>query len=287
MSGWIAKFIDLILYSNLFIALGALCMVWQVQWILGVFDPYSRLAWFMFFSTLFVYAMHRIVGFTIIEKKLENRRIQVIRKFQLHIIIYAIISALAGLYLALQIRWETLLSLLIPTTVSVLYIVPIFGGGRRLRDLPFIKLFAIGIVWVCALVVTPLIDLGVPLALDHYLLLIEKLLFIIGITIPFDIRDIEVDRLYKIDTLPLHLGVKKSIRIALMLLFLAAIIVGVLLYRGFLEPEVATGLILSYMITLAGVAKAHSKRHDYYFAGMLDGTIILQFVLIYLVDQVA
>ena len=286
MSGWIAKFIDLILYSNLFIALGALCMVWQVQWIMGSFDPNSRLAWFMFFSTLFVYAMHRIVGFTIIEKKLENRRIQVIRKFQLHIIIYAIISALAGLYLAWQLRWETLLSLLIPTTVAVLYIVPIFGGGRRLRDLPFIKLFAIGIVWVCALVVTPLIDLEVALVLDHYLLLVEKLLFIIGITIPFDIRDIEVDRLYKIDTLPLHLGVKKSIRIALILLLLAMIIVGVLLYRGFLDPEVGTGLILSYIITLAGVAKANIKRHDYYFAGMLDGTIILQFALVYFVDKI-
>lgn len=286
MSGWIAKFIDLILYSNLFIALGALCMVWQVEWIMGVFDPYSRLAWFMFFSTLFVYAMHRIVGFTIIEKKLENRRIQVIRKFQLHIIIYAIISALAGLYLAFQLRWETLLSLLIPTTVSILYIVPIFGRGKRLRDLPFVKLFAIGIVWVCALVVTPLIDLEVQLQLDHYLLMIEKLFFIIGITIPFDIRDIEVDRLYKIDTLPLHLGVTRSIRIATVLLLLASSLVGFLLIRGFYNPADTIALVLSYILTLLAVSRANRKRHDYYFAGVLDGTIIMQFALLFFVDKI-
>ncbi len=248
---------------------------------MGVFDLYSTLAWFMFFSTLFVYAMHRIVGFTIIEKKLENRRIQVIRKFQLHIILYAAISALAGSYLALQLKWGTVLYLLIPTAIAALYIIPIFGRGRRLRDLPFVKLFAIGIVWVCALVITPLIDLGVHLSLEHYLLILEKLLFILGITIPFDIRDLEVDSLYKIKTLPLHLGAKKSIRIALLLLLFAMMIVGYLQYTRFLSLPVGSALIISYILTLSAVARANTQRHDYYFAGILDGTIILQFALIY------
>ena len=41
------------------------------------------------------------------------------------------------------------------------------------------------------------------------------------------------------------------------------------------------GLLLSYGIAFGLVYQAHSERPDYYFTGLLDGTMLLQFSLFY------
>ena len=58
----IRAIINLILYSNLWIALAALAMAAQTQLLLsGQVQP-TPLLGFILFATLFLYAVHRIVG---------------------------------------------------------------------------------------------------------------------------------------------------------------------------------------------------------------------------------
>ena len=62
MSDLIKKFIDLIFYSNLWIALCASAMCWQTQFILTGKTELNWLLGLIFFATLFLYALHRIIG---------------------------------------------------------------------------------------------------------------------------------------------------------------------------------------------------------------------------------
>ena len=56
------KFIDLILYGNFWIALAALAMALQSQYIFTGQLTLNNLSYFIFSSTLLLYALHRIVG---------------------------------------------------------------------------------------------------------------------------------------------------------------------------------------------------------------------------------
>ena len=272
------QFIDLLLYSNFFIAVAAFSLVWQSEIIIESTHPNhpSKYAWLVLSASLFVYAMHRIIGFTNIEKVIENRRIQIIRKFDRHIRIYAAISLIGLLYFALHMPFHILLYLIPPTLLVGAYITPLYRG-MRFRDMPFVKVFLVGFVWSWVCVFIPFQLHGFDaFSWSMSIMAFEKFLFITAITIPFDVRDLAVDGLYNIKTIPSSLGVKKSILISNTMLMLAALMVVLAWSMQFLDSQVALGLLAMYALTVVCVSLAHEKRHDYYFSIILDGTIIAQ-----------
>ena len=56
----------------------------ELNWLLGL----------VFFATLFVYALHRIIGISKVNEFLELERYAVIEKFKHHISFYALIAGL-------------------------------------------------------------------------------------------------------------------------------------------------------------------------------------------------
>jgi len=62
MTSILKKFIDLLLFGNFWIALCAVAMTWQTELLLFGAIEWTYLTSFVFFSTLFLYAIHRIVG---------------------------------------------------------------------------------------------------------------------------------------------------------------------------------------------------------------------------------
>ena len=274
------KFVDLVLYSNLFIALGALALTWQVEILLGMSRSHpSNFAWFVFCSTLFVYAAHRIIGFTNIESMIQNRRLEVIREHDSHIKFYAVTSLAGIFYFAFQLPLEVLGFTALPTLLSLAYIAPIFRG-KRFRDLPFVKVFTVGLVWMWLTVCAPLFMHSVDLNWGWICLALEKFLFITAITIPFDIRDLEVDRLYEIKTIPSQLGAQSAIRIAQGMLVMATGCTFINWTSGNISESAFFSLLISYIIIVVTLSFAREKCHDYYFSGILDGTIILQFTTV-------
>ncbi len=277
---FVYKIIDLILYSNGWIALGALSMVWQVELIKDGFQWNTDYGLFLFFATLFVYAIHRLVGFTNIEKTVQNRRFEVINQFRSHIVIYALIAATGAIYYFLELPFAVVVLLLVPIAIAGLYILPVFNG-RRFRDLPYVKLFAIGIVWSWVTVSVSYFLMEGKFDQGLVILSLEKMAFIIGITIPFDIRDIEVDGLYEIKTLPRVLGVQTSKYLALTSILLSVLLAVAAYFANVYSVQQLTGMSAFYALTAIAIAYVTPDRHDYYFSGLLDGSILLQFVFMY------
>ena len=278
---FIKKFVDLLLYGNFWIAAAALCMGLQTQFILVGRFYFSTFIWFLFSSTLFLYAIHRIVGLKKVAAFQDQGRYLVISTFRSHIIFYALVSALAAaiFYLLLPLRLQ--ISIILPGLISMAYVLPFLAGRRRLRDLHYVKIFMIMATWAWITVVIPAMELNLAQQIPVWLMTLERALFIFAITLPFDIRDLEVDQHSSVKTIPAYIGKAKSIGLALVCLFLVAICAWLNYCIDVYSAPVFVAMLLSILSTGALVWWSRHQKHDYYFTGLLDGTMLLQLGLVY------
>ncbi len=275
-------FINLVFYGNFWIALAAMAMVLQSQWLFET-PPYSTaLSGLLFFATLFLYALHRIVGISRLKDFLEEERYAVIYRYRHHIRVYAFIGFAGAVYCFWYIPWPIRLELLVPGILSLAYVWPIFSGQRRLRDINHLKIFLIAIVWAWVTVRLPFVEAGqATFTLAQAMMVLERALFIFAITLPFDIRDLVVDQYSKVKTIPSMLGIKRSLYLAYASLGLAC-----LLSLGQVHYTMAYhwGLIISYISTAFLIRFSQAEQHDYYYTGLVDGTMIFQLLWILLMQ---
>ncbi len=273
------KLIDQFLYGNFFIALCAASLVYQIYLINDNFQWFNPIAFLLFFATLFIYSLHRLVGFNTLEKTDNNRRISIILQIQKHLVGYALAGLLGALAMSTLVRVEFLVLLLIPGAVSIMYIAPIFRNKQKFRELPFVKVFAVGFVWTWACVFIPLKDQHDFLEGNDILMILEKFLFIVAITIPFDIRDRALDKLQNIKTIPSFLGIKKSKLLSINLVAAATFFAAINYLLHFYSITLFTGLVISYLVTVLIISRISERSHDYHYSVLLDGMILLQFIL--------
>ncbi len=277
-----AKIINLLLYSNLWIALAAGAMIWQTELLLRHSISPNPYFFLIVFSTLFLYALHRLVGIQKVSAFRDKGRYQVIWAYRKHIGLYAILSGLMAAYFFWQIPTRMWLSMVMPGVLALAYVLPFLGKGRRLRDLHYIKIFLIAITWAWLTVILPAIYWGHWPAIPVVLMSLERACFIFAITIPFDIRDLKVDAHTKVRTIPGRLGIKTAKYLAYLALVL------MLLFAFFNYALLAynrtnlTLLSLSALISALCVHFSDKTENDYFFTGLVDGLMTLQFGLIYL-----
>jgi 4-hydroxybenzoate polyprenyltransferase len=152
-----------------------------------------------------------------------------------------------------------------------------------LRNIPGIKLFLIALVWSLSCVLLPIVQVestfGISITLGETVLLVAKrFLFICAITIPFDIRDLFQDKMYELKTIPVILGEKKAWIFCQAFLIIYLILL--ILFTKNIDLDVI-GLTLTILLTGWLIFKSNIKRNEYYYFFFLDGTMILQFVILW------
>ena len=284
----LGKATDLLLYSSLWIGLCAAAQVWLTIYLLtgnapDVADPYL---WFVLSSTIVLYSIHRLVGISRVGKFNEQGRFAVIVQFRSHILVYGIIAAIAATFCFWHLPHHTMKALILPTIISLGYVLPILTEKKRLRDLPMIKIFLIAATWGALVTVVPIYR-EVPL--DNaamFAVFMERMLFIFAITLPFDIRDMEIDRISGVRTIVHMIGPQRTRWLAMSVMFISAIL-NVALIEWDVYP---TTLYLPYLVffgaTLVLIRRSKPGIHDYYYSGLVDGTMILLPTLIFLTDKV-
>tara|TARA_R110000737_G_scaffold301918_1_gene308942 strand:- start:281 stop:880 length:600 start_codon:yes stop_codon:yes gene_type:complete len=193
----------------------------------------------------------------------------------MHIIFYAIIGGLVCAYTFSEFPFVRIKLLVLAGTISILYTLPVFGKSMRLRDFSFVKIFLIAFVWALVTETIPLYEKGTDLKIILALFL-ERAFFFIAITIPFDIRDIEIDRSNNVKTIPSALGKNKSIVLSSLLLTLC---ISIELYLS--QNSLFTGFasaIVAYVICGIMIYLSKDKSDDYYFSGLMDGMILLPWI---------
>ncbi len=280
MKSLLEKITNLVLYGNFWIAGCALFMSVQTQFLLiGRFIPVPVFV-FIFSSTLFLYAIHRIVGLEKVKAFNEKGRYQVIANFKYHILFYAVTAGVLALLLFFYLSWQSQLGLLLIGGISFAYVLPFMAGRKRLRDLNYIKVFAIALTWPLVTILLPAFEMGVEQSLLTWILLAEKFFFILAITLPFDIRDLQVDLHTKVKTIPNQIGAVKTTLLAIVFLGISFSIFSAGLFFSLVSFWVWLSYFLATCITGFLIYHAPKVNNDYYFTGLLDGTMILQSILI-------
>jgi len=283
--------LDFLLFSNIFIAF---CAVSQglVTYYLLKLPPDKYVLAFLFFSTLLVYNLSMLLSKPKEPQKSPFKRVRWIFSHHRLTISITLIACLSIIPLSLwYLSFPSQLLMAFIGLIALAYNFPFLKLNDkkiRLRNLPGIKLFLIGIVWATSCVLLPIIQIdstyaiSVPLS-ETLLLVAKRFLFICAITIPFDIRDLFQDKLYELKTIPVMLGEKKAWLVcqALLVFYLVLLI----LFTKELNLNVI-GLALTIFLTGWLIFKSNFKRNEYYYFFFLDGTMILQFLILFICSSI-
>jgi 4-hydroxybenzoate polyprenyltransferase len=278
--------LDFILFSNIFIALCAVSQALVSYWLLGI-EPNPYVLAILFCSTILTY------NFSILLSKPQNPKNSpflrvrwIFSHFRL-VLSLSIISALSLLALAFVLSFSSLILMLTLGVISVAYGLPIWGtkGNKYgIRNIPGLKIFIIAVVWAGSTVLLPIFEIESPdintiSNQDTLILFLNRFLFILAITIPFDIRDLFQDNKYALKTIPILIGEKKSLYLAQAFLLIHIILVYVFIAKiNFIFIALALSVSLSSWLIL----KTKFKKNEYFYFLFLDGTMIFQMISLYL-----
>lgn len=192
------KPIVIFIQTNVLIAFSALTLTVSTQFQLGLNISLESYHFLIFFSTLFIYNIHRRItllnGFKTIPSENYNEY-----KTSLKVIHRCLVIALGGIVITLLKTRLNLVFVLIPFgIISLLYSIPFKMGQKTLitlRQIPYLKIFLIAFVWAAVTVFIPVVNYKKPLYSLHVLsVFLERMLFVLAITLPFDIRDMDDDK---------------------------------------------------------------------------------------------
>ena len=277
------ELLDLIIFSNVLIAC---CAVAQgaLTYRLLALPMNGKVLAVLGCATLALYNFSMILAKPARPAASPYRRVRWIFRHERSLWVWTGAAVLAGAALSLQFHHESFFLLLIIGAMGAAYNVPFLqdAGGHRfgLRQIPGLKLFYIGLVWAMSCVLLPVAEAhhdGWPVQWFPVMqLMCWTFLFLVAITIPFDIRDIYQDQYYGLKTIPIMLGSPA-----------AHALCGVLLaiHGGWI---LVSALPLAMRLALAGVSLVcagaillpKGEKGTYYYFFVLDGMLILQFLSI-------
>ncbi len=272
-------FINFYLYSNLHIGVCAACLCAFSYWA-NTSQLDLNYVCFLFSGTVALYGIHRLIGINKVKSFSDQGRFEVINQFRLHIKLYAGIAGILAIVYASKLSIEQMYLIVLPMLLGLLYVVPILPKARRIRDLPYIKIFLISITWSFLTITIPLAPY---LALDELSILsVERFLFIFAITIPFDLRDKDVDIASNTKTLATLLGTNQLIGLSHLLLILCALILLSAKIYFIIQAFYFIPLLITYVLTAILISSMKKANHDYQYTGLLDGVMILPLILLIL-----
>ncbi len=162
--------------------------------------------------------------------------------------------------------------------LSILYNLPeqpLSSGLLPLRGIPLLKVLIIAFVWASISTLLPLAVAPTPsYSSDVVFLFAAHFLFILGITLPFDLRDFANDKRLSIMTVPHIIGVGNTKLLAFLCISGFTVMMCFQISGIYILPLFLATTILIFNVT--------PERNKFYFSFWLDGTILLYFLIIHL-----
>jgi 4-hydroxybenzoate polyprenyltransferase len=242
----------------------------------------------VFSFTFFTYNGQRLVRLRIKILQPENigDRLKWVIKYQNPLTFFSIAFGIIGLVCTYFINPYCFIALIPMGALSVFYvfpIIPFYSKSPTLREIPYLKIIFIGIVWSIAIVWIPLIDTKFPIGMatpNTFYALFQNFLFVIAITLPFDIRDIQFDKLNKLKTIPQILGSKKTVLLSELLLVGSILLLAI----SDIKLQHFYALLIGHIITMVIIALTTEKRKELFFAGIIEGTVLILYGCVLIAD---
>lgn len=277
------KLLNAFISSKIYIALAALLLTIETQIQLGMKPQWHPYLFLIFFATLLEYNVPRLMLVLTNRDRLNTARNKWINEYTGLFFLLVLVSVV-GFIIALFLAKAEVLLVLAPVAVlTFFYSTPVFGKRKKpfgLRQVPFLKIFLIALIWSVVTILLPVVKSDQPLQTTHILLMLaERFLFVFAITIPFDIRDMTADNNAGLKTIPLLVGAGNSLRVAVFAL-LATGVVAAVHYRFTDQTFMIWAFLVSILTTIVFLIVNRLRRLPFYHYGILDGTMLLQGLLV-------
>lgn len=270
-------------HSNAYVSIPITALTLSSYIIINNFDfnvPYIS---FLFFSTLFLYPLHRLMGIRLtipIEYTLAQRQVNKKPLIAKTSVLIGLIGLLiSASFFTLKI-WQLILPFGIISLAYSIPLIPTNQGWKRLRDIPGLKIYAISFVVTVTTSTIPLILMHQFSTLNILMFGIQRFFFILAITIPFDIRDAHLDKKWNLKTIPLLLDNEKALKLALFFLMIPTVIA---LIQFFISDIFGFEIVMAIFITQIWTSYILSlfKKHNapLFNAFLLEGTMVFHFAI--------
>lgn len=279
------KFLKPLIITNLYIATAAVCFqLIIVVLVNGLRDWNWMLTLHTFTSTWFIYQFSRWnFHKDVKEGQVEDEIYSFLDRFPGFTVASMAISGLVAVATLTQIQLNTIYLLVGLGLVSVIYPIQLRLGGKTfsLRSIPFAKIFLIAIVWAGISTWVPLSELNYPI-FEHWDRFLFHCAFIVFITLPFDMVDIQVDEVTGVRTIPQLLGLRNM---KLVITVLGILLIAYEMVRmqvsGPWVADYAAGFILLIAALIFYTWKVSEGQAKWKIMAVYDGSMIAWFLIVY------
>ncbi|WP_299625511.1 hypothetical protein [uncultured Tenacibaculum sp.] len=231
--------------------------------------PYQEeLNYFIFYGTITGYNFVKYAGIAKLHHMSLTKNLRLIQLFSL-------VCFLLMLFYVTKIDFEILYYFVPFSLLTLFYAVPVFKGlSKNLRSIGTIKIFIIALVWAGVTSLIPLInhDISNGVKTLHF---IQRFLFVVVLTLPFDIRDMKYDKKY-LQTIPQIIGVERTKKVGFILLLVSVCIEFVITPT----PSIKFVYAIIFFTLLFGLQRASIKQQKYYTSFWIEGIPIFWWVLL-------
>jgi len=190
------------------------------------------------------------------------------------------ISFLGMGYFLLHIPITVLLVASILGLLTICYALPIFSS-KNLRSWAGLKIFIVGLVWAGVTVLFPWFSKENIIIADVWLLFFQYFLWVVALTIPFEIRDMSVDS-KSLYTLPQLLGVKLVKIVGCFLLVIVVVLEG---FKDTLRLNHFYALLFGVIVTSLLLIWSKKNQKEYFASFWVESVPIWYFLVYVLLDS--
>ena len=164
--------------------------------------------------------------------------------------------------------------------ITFLYSIPVlpFKNKKRIKDFGLLKILTISLLWTIVTVWFP-IQQSFYGDLMFLLIFIRRFIFIFVLCLMFDIRDVDIDRRERINTLPAITGIQKAYDIGYvgMGVFILICIIQYIIVH---DTRQLTAMLISAGTTLWLIKYSKQNHSDLVYLAGFDGMMFLQALLV-------
>ncbi|MEC8832582.1 MAG: hypothetical protein VX772_09495 [Bacteroidota bacterium] len=197
---------DFYLDASIHVAIAVISMAGVTFHLLGSSSDVNLLG-FIFFSV--------IVCYNFIKYGVEAYKYLIVSNAYHKIIqLFSFVSFAFAIYFLLQLDEEIWVATVVLGVLSALYAVPLLPRAKNLRNLAGLKIYIVAFVWAGFSVLLPVLDAKMDLDWDFAVTFIQRMLLVLILILPFEIRDMQWDD-KSLRTLPQVLGNKNTRRLGI------------------------------------------------------------------------
>jgi 4-hydroxybenzoate polyprenyltransferase len=281
--------VSLILRTHLVVTLAATSLTYQSLLLTGDSNFRNHILLLIFSGTIFVYNFaHVIINIPTARKTSVKTSIFFNTPNILHIII-CVVSFIAFLIGFNKATIQERFIITITGLCTIAYEMPFAKNDKRLhgiRNLTFFKNILLALVWAVATAWLPLISkTGMIHPLDIIFIFLKRFFFVLPLAMVFDVRDHFHDLKHNVKTISNQYGVQAVKNLAILSMVFFVIIV--YLHQKSMEAlgsqlfDFSMPLYISAIVTAVFIWMINPEKKNAYYIFIIDGSMILQFMLVY------